>query len=100
MTDEKHFTGTTRRDVLGFAAASVGAVMTGTAQAGGIPAAPKIPIRFDDPIWNRETAARLQADTTGRQVYGRCSGIVTGVRPGEAVKPILGQKAHPCENVR
>jgi hypothetical protein len=83
-------TDSTRRGVLGVAAASLGAALATGAEAGGIPAAKKIPIRFDDPIWNRETAARLQADTTGRQVYGRCTGIVTGVRPGEAVKPLFG----------
>ncbi len=53
-------------------------------------AASRMPARFDDPVWNRETAARLQADTNGQQVYGRCSGIVTGVRPGEAVRPLVG----------
>jgi hypothetical protein len=50
----------------------------------------RIPCRFDDPIWNREAAARLQADTDGSQVYGHCSGVVTGIRPGEAVRPLLG----------
>ena len=90
MTQGNDFTGTRRRDVLGVAAATLGVVMAGTAQAGGIPAGAKIPVRFDDPIWNRESSARLQADTTGRQVYGRCSGIVTGVRPGEAVRPLFG----------
>jgi hypothetical protein len=76
-----------RRQALGVTAASVGAALVTGADAA--PAPPRIPIRFDDPIWNRETAARLQADTTGEQVYGRCSGIVTGVRPGEAVRPLF-----------
>ncbi len=90
MAASNDLTGTTRRGVIGVATAALGALASGTAQAGGIQAGGKIPIRFDDPIWNREAAARLQADTTGRQVYGRCSGIVTGVRPGEAVKPLFG----------
>jgi hypothetical protein len=76
---------TTRRGALQSAAAAFGAA--GAARAATSVA--KIPIRFDDPIWNRETAARLQADTTGRQVYGRCTGIVCGVRPGEAVRPLF-----------
>jgi len=89
MTEIEIPTGSTRRGVLRVAAATLGAALAGTASAGGIPGGVKIPIRFDDPIWNRETAARLQPDTTGRQVYGRCSGIVTGIRPGEAVKPLF-----------
>jgi hypothetical protein len=47
-------------------------------------------LQFDDPIWNREAAARLQADTTGKQVFGHATGIVTGIRPGEAVRPLFG----------
>jgi hypothetical protein len=44
----------------------------------------------DDPVWNREQTARLQAHTDGRQVFGRCSGTINGVRPGEAVRTLLG----------
>jgi hypothetical protein len=79
---------TTRRAALAAGAASFAVTATSVARAEL--SAAKIPVRFDDPIWNRETAARLQADTTGKQVYGRCSGIVTGVRPGEAVRPLFG----------
>ncbi len=77
-----------RRAALGLGAASL-ALAASTGSAG--PAAAKsgkIPIKLDDPVWNRETAARLQADTNGEQVYGRCSGVVTGVRPGEAVRTL------------
>lgn len=45
--------------------------------------------RFDDPVWNREQAARLQAHLDGRQVYGCGSGTINGVRPGEAVRTLL-----------
>jgi hypothetical protein len=60
------------------------------AGAAAEPAPVREPCRFDDPIWNREAAARLQADTNGTQVYGHCSGVVTGIRPGEAVRPLVG----------
>jgi hypothetical protein len=90
MSDSISTAGATRRGVIHAAAASLGATLAGGAAKEASGSAKTIPIRFDDPIWNRETAARLQADTTGRQVYGRCSGIVTGVRPGEAVRPMFG----------
>jgi hypothetical protein len=82
--------GTTRRAALGLGLASLALAAAGASAARAEAPAGSIPIRFDDPIWNRETAARLQADTTGQQVFGRCSGIVTGVRPGEAVRPLFG----------
>jgi hypothetical protein len=76
---------TTRRGAMRGSLAAIGAAATPLPAS----ATAKLPIRFDDPIWNRETAARLQADTTGKQVYGRCTGIVCGVRPGEAVRPLF-----------
>jgi hypothetical protein len=82
-------TSTTRRAALGFGAASLTTALLG-AQTAVAKAKPKRePARFDDPVWNREQAARLQAHTDGRQVYGRCSGSINGVRPGEAVRHIL-----------
>jgi hypothetical protein len=81
--------GATRRGALGVGAASI-AAMVAAAGRPATAAAARIPIRFDDPVWNREAAARLQADTNGEQVYGHCSGVVTGIRPGEAVRPLLG----------
>ena len=45
--------------------------------------------RFDDPVWNREQSARLEAHTDGRQVYGRGTGTVNGVRPGESVRHLF-----------
>jgi hypothetical protein len=80
----------TRRTALGVGAASLALAATGAAPAARADAPERIPMRFDDPVWNREAAARLQADTDGSQVYGHCTGVVCGVRAGEAVKPMLG----------
>jgi hypothetical protein len=78
-----------RRAALGVGAASL-ALAAGSGGATIAAATDRIPIRFDDPVWNREAAARLQADTDGSQVYGHCTGVVCGIRPGEAVRPMLG----------
>jgi len=85
-----------RRRALGATLAAVGAgIATGAglaarAHAGARSAAkPRDPVRFEDPVWNREANARLEADTNGTQVFGRCSGIVCGVRPAEAVRPLF-----------
>jgi hypothetical protein len=94
MTADAGPTLATRRAALGLGATSLALAASGAgaAVAGRAAAAPadRIPMRFDDPVWNREAAARLQADTDGSQVYGHCTGVVCGVRPGEAVKPMLG----------
>jgi hypothetical protein len=68
------------------AAAAAGGALAPSARA----AIAREPVRFDDPVWNREASARLQADTNGEQVFGHCSGVVTGVRPGEAVRALVG----------
>lgn len=81
--------GSTRRAALGFGIATLGVAASVSALA-NTPAPKRIPLAFDDPVWNREAAARIQADTDGRQVFGHCEGVVCGVRPGEAVRPILG----------
>jgi hypothetical protein len=92
MADQTPSLDATRRSALALGAGSLALGISGAARptpaAADEPA--RIPIQFDDPIWNRETAARLQADTTGRQVFGHCTGIVCGVRPGEAVRPMFG----------
>jgi hypothetical protein len=86
----------TRRALLGAGGASLAsAALLGAAANAAVkptpaPKSAREPARFDDPVWNREASARLQADTNGEQVYGHCSGIVTGVRPGEAVRPLFG----------
>lgn len=47
--------------------------------------------KFKDPIWNRETKARIEGDTTpGKFVHGYVTGTVMGVRDNEAVKPLFG----------
>ena len=80
-----------RRLALSAAVASIGACAIGTkpAVASTLKRAPREQVRFDDPVWNREANARLEADTNGSQVFGRCSGIVCGVRPAEAVRPLF-----------
>jgi hypothetical protein len=85
MTD-RLVSSATRRGAFGVGAA----VLAMAAGAEGAAAqTAKIPIEFDNPIWNRETAARLEADTTGKQVYGYCTGPVCGVKPGEAVRHLF-----------
>jgi hypothetical protein len=79
----------TRRQALGGAAAAALGAGLLAASTGAAKPVERIPVRFDDPIWNREANARLEADTNGSQVFGRCSGIVCGVRPGEAVRTLF-----------
>jgi hypothetical protein len=51
----------------------------------------KIELAFNDPIWNRETSARLEADIApGKFIHGYCTGMVHGVRDNEAVRPLFG----------
>jgi hypothetical protein len=88
MGDADELRVATRRGALAVGAASVAAMAVGRAGATTGRAA-RIPLRFDDPVWNREAAARLQADTTGAQVYGHATGVVCGVRPGEALRPLF-----------
>lgn len=82
-----------RRDAIRGAAGLVSAAAAGTLVAGPAAAttAPRIELAFDDPVWNREMIARLEADTApGKFVNGYVTGIVHGVRDGEAVRPLLG----------
>jgi hypothetical protein len=77
----------TRRTALGSA---LGAAAAATAPA-ATAAAARRPLAFDDPIWNREMFARIEADVApGKFNWGICSGVVHGVRDGEAVKPLFG----------
>lgn len=85
-----HATAPTRREALGLGAAAVTGLALGASEAAAKKAGKAQALPFDDPQWNREQAARLQAHTDGRQVYGRCSGTINGVRPGEAVRTLLG----------
>jgi len=83
-----------RRRAMGTGLAALG---TGFALAGCAAQTPSVAAtnarrvapRYDDPVWNREQSARLEAHLDGRQIYGRASGSVNGVRPGEAVRHLL-----------
>jgi hypothetical protein len=47
--------------------------------------------RFNDPIWNRETSAKIEGDTApGKYVNGYVTGTVMGVRDNEAVRALFG----------
>jgi hypothetical protein len=82
-------TSTTRRAALSFGAASLTTALLGAQPAAAASKPKRVPARFDDPVWNREQSARLEAHTDGRQIYGMCSGSINGVRPGEAVRHLL-----------
>jgi hypothetical protein len=48
-------------------------------------------IDFTNPRWNRDSWARIQGDMNSeKQRIGHCCGVILAVRPGEALKPILG----------
>ncbi len=48
-------------------------------------------INFMSPRWNRDAWSRIQADMdSSKERICHCSGQILAVRPGEAVKPILG----------
>ncbi len=47
--------------------------------------------KFKDPIWNRETSARIEGDIApGKFVNGYVTGTVMGVRDNEPVRPLMG----------
>ncbi len=80
-----------RRDVLcGAAGLVTAAAVLGSGEASAKPVA-RVPLNFDDPVYCREFLARIEADTApGKFVSGMATGIVHGVRDGEAVKPLFG----------
>ncbi len=81
----------TRRGAMGglLGAAALGAAATSLPGCAKPPA--RVPLAFDDPVWNREMFARLEGDTApGKFIFGQASGIVHGVRDGEVVKPLFG----------
>ena len=50
-------------------------------------------IDFSNPIWNRDTWARIQGDLNpDNERIGYCTGEILGVKPGEAAKPLCGLK--------
>lgn len=76
-----------RRDVL------LGAVAAGAAATAlpSVSRAAKMPMRFDDPVWNRDAFARLQGDMDfGKVKHGWYGGTVMGMRDGEPLKPLMG----------
>lgn len=80
-----------RQALQGGAAGLAAAAITVGSNASAKPRQKRVPIAFDDPIWNRENAARLEADIApGKFIHGYCTGVVTGVRDNEAVKPLFG----------
>lgn len=89
-------TALTRRTALGRllgTAATLGTALVAAApgRAFGKSAPKKTPLAFDDPIWNREMYARLEGDIDGgKQITGAGTGVVHGVREGEALKPLFG----------
>lgn len=71
------------------AVASLGAGLLSSATQAATPAKVE-PMRWTDPIWNREASARLEGDLIpGKQVYGSANGTVCAVQPGKKVLPIL-----------
>jgi len=75
-----------------------GAALGLAAAAGAASAAAKkksrgkiVPLAFNDPIWNRETRARLEGDTApGKFVHGYATGIVHAVIEDKPVRPLFG----------
>ena len=82
----------TRRGLLGrflAAGAAVGAASFPMRSFGKLP--DRVPLAFDDPVWNREMYARIEGDTApGKFIFGQGTGVVHGVRDGEPVKPLFG----------
>lgn len=91
MTTGKSGIRGSRRDVLlGAAAGAAAAVMPQVAAA-------RTPMRFDDPVWNRDAFARIQGDLDfGKVKYGWYGGTVCGVRVGEIVRPLMGFEGFSC----
>lgn len=88
-----------RREIL---ALGGGALLAGGAQIAAAAVSPTSPsgyrwsddelrAKFKDPIWNRETSARIEADIApGKFVNGYVTGTVMGVRDNEPVRPLMG----------
>jgi hypothetical protein len=54
--------------------------------------------RFDDPVWNREQSARLEAHTDGRQVYGRATGCASVIRNTWTHRPGGTVRVYPASS--
>lgn len=57
-----------------------------TANAG----APRRPLAFNDPVWNRETTARMEGNLDpAKFIHGSGSGVICAVREGQRVQPLM-----------
>ena len=80
----------TRRAALAGLATSA-AVSAAPGKLAAAPTGDRMPLAFDDPVWNREMYARLEGDTRPEHsLMGIATGVVHGVRAGEAVRPLFG----------
>ncbi len=71
--------------------ALAGLLGTSAGAARAAPRRERVPLAFDDPRWNRDMFARIEGDTAaGKFIIGTATGIVHGVRDGEAVRPLFG----------
>jgi len=65
--------------------------MAATHNAGADQKSGRIALAFGDAKWNRDTSARLEADTApGKFVFGSATGVLNAVIEGQKVKPVLG----------
>lgn len=72
------------------ASATAGAALAGCAAAQPAAPAARRPLAFQDPIWNREVSARLEANADPKKfIYGMVQGVVSGVRDNEKVRPLM-----------
>lgn len=81
----------------GAAGIAAGVSLVGSASAAHPPqrgyrlSTDELKARFNDPIWNRETSAKIEGDTApGKYVNGYVTGTVMGVRDNEAVRALFG----------
>lgn len=80
----------TRRAAMAGLAGSA-ALATGAGNRVAAASGKTVPLAFKDPIWNREMFARIEGDTRpDKSVPGFATGVVHGVRDGEAVRPLFG----------
>ncbi len=79
-----------RRDALkGIVGLGAAAGLAGSGKVAS--AGTTVPMRWDDPEWNRDAFAKLLGNLKfGEVKRGWYNGVVCGVREGEAVKPLMG----------
>lgn len=95
--EEIRRSGISRRESLGMAAALAGAAAIPAAAMAGDKAAGmgtplfRTTVDFRDPLWNRDTYARIDGELDfTRQKVSRLTGKVFGVRDNEKVRPLFG----------